>query len=108
MDLAELVYRVTAQFPVEERYGLTSQMRRSAASIPANIAEGQGRETSGAFVQFLRVAQGSLKELETHSLLSERLGYLAGTDAKLTLTQCGEVGRILRALIRAVQRKDNS
>ena len=66
MDLAVAAYRVTSSFPLEERYGLTSQIRRSSASIPANIAEGYGRESAGAYTQQLRVAQGSLKELETH------------------------------------------
>ena len=66
MTLAEDCYRVTRRFPKEETFGMTSQIRRAAASIPANIAEGHGRESTGSFIQFLRVAQGSTKELETH------------------------------------------
>jgi four helix bundle protein len=65
MDLAVLAYRLTVQFPADERYGMISQIRRSAASVPANIAEGYGRESPGAYAQHLRVAQGSLKEFET-------------------------------------------
>jgi four helix bundle protein len=73
MDLAEACYRATRQFPREELYGMTSQIRRAAVSVAANIAEGHGRDSTGEFVQFLRVAQGSLKELETHLLLSHRV-----------------------------------
>lgn len=74
MDLAEMAYRLTARFPRDEAYGLTSQLRRSGTSIPANIAEGYGRDSKGAYLQHLRVAQGSLKEFETHALLAEQLG----------------------------------
>ncbi len=70
MAVAELAYRVTSRFPKDEVYGMTSQIRRSSVSVAANIAEGHGRENSGTFVQFLRMAQGSLKELETHLLLA--------------------------------------
>ncbi len=79
MDLAGACYRTTREFPKEELYGITSQMRRAAVSVAANIAEGHGREGRGKFIQFLRVAQGSLKELETHLLLSQRVG-LASTN----------------------------
>jgi four helix bundle protein len=74
MHLAEAAYRLTAAFPKEEAYGLTAQVRRSGASVPANIAEGYGRESKGAYVQHLRVVQGSLKEFETHLLLGGRVG----------------------------------
>ena len=73
-DLAVAAYRFTDGFPADERYGLTSQIRRSCASVPANIAEGYGRESAGAYVQQLRVAQGSLKEFETHVELAHRIG----------------------------------
>jgi len=76
MALAEHCYRLTKAFPREELFAMSSQIRRSAASIPANIAEGHGRETTGAFVQSLRIAQGSLKEFETHLLLAGRVGLL--------------------------------
>src|SRR5215472_5214879 len=70
MSLAESCYQLTASFPREEMFGLTSQIRRSAASVAANIAEGHGRENTGSFIH-QRIAQGSLKELETHLLLAE-------------------------------------
>jgi four helix bundle protein len=70
IDLAVDCYEFTKWFPKEEVYGLTSQIRRAATSVAANIAEGHGREVTGSFIQFLRIAQGSLKELETHMLIS--------------------------------------
>ncbi|WP_414541641.1 four helix bundle protein [Nostoc sp. CCY0012] len=107
MNLAEACYEITMTFPKEELYGMTSQIRRASASIPANIAEGYGREYRSEYIQFLRIAQGSLKELETHLLLSSR-GKIALTDtqsASVILKQCELVGRLLRALIRALQKK---
>lgn len=86
-------------------FGLTSQIRRASASVAANIAEGHGRENSGSFVQFLRIAQGSLKETETHLLLSERVGILKAGTAEEAMKACDEIGRMLRSLIRAVQEK---
>ncbi len=103
MDLAEACYRVTRGFPKDELYGMTSQIRRAAASIPANVAEGRGRESPGEFIQLLRVAQGSLKELETHLLLSERIGLMLPKEAEAMLARCEAVGKMLRALIRSLQ-----
>jgi four helix bundle protein len=105
MTLAEFCYRLTRQFPRDELFGLTSQIRRSAGSVPANIAEGHGRENTGNFVQHLRVSQGSLKELETHLLLAERVGILPGADLQPVLAQCEGLGKMLRALIRSLQDK---
>ena len=105
MDLAVLSYALTKRFPREELFGLTSQIRRSAASVAANIAEGHGRENSGSFIQFLRIAQGSLKETETHLLLSERIGLLKAEELKPAMQKCDEIGRMLRSLIRAIQDK---
>jgi four helix bundle protein len=75
MDLAEACYTFTANFPKEETYGLVSQIRRSAVSVPSNVAEGFGRENTGSFIQHLRIAQGSLKELETQLMISSRVGH---------------------------------
>lgn len=105
MTLVELCYRLTSQFPRDELFGLTSQIRRAAASIPANIAEGHGRESTGSFVQSLRVSQGSLKELETHLLLAQRVGIVVETDVELTLGRCESLGKMVRALIRSLQDK---
>jgi four helix bundle protein len=104
MDLAVAAYRLTDTFPVEERYGLTSQIRRSCASIPANIAEGYGRESAGAYAQQLKVAQGSLKEFETHVELAHRIGLVDEATISDVLKNSGEMGRMLRSLIRAVER----
>jgi four helix bundle protein len=93
MDLAVAVYGATKGWPVEETYGLTNQARRAATSVPSNIAEGYGREMCGSYLQFLRVAQGSLKELETHLLLSLRIGIT-------TKEAVESVGKLLRLLLR--------
>ena len=105
MAAAEGAYRLTARFPKEELFGMTSQIRRAAVSIAANIAEGYGRDNSGSFIQFLRMSQGSLKELETHLMLSARVGLVPTADIEPLLRQCDELGKMLRSLIRSVQRK---
>jgi four helix bundle protein len=88
-------------------YGMISQIRRAAASIPANVAEGYGREYRAEYIQFLRIAQGSLKELETHLLLSARVELTTTQAVNPILNQCQSVGRLLRALIRSLQNKQN-
>jgi four helix bundle protein len=107
MSLAEACYRLTRPFPREELFGLTSQIRRSAGSIAANIAEGHGRENTGSFVQSLRISQGSLKELETHLILAERVGLLPASGLQNTLMQCESVGKMVRSLIRSLQGKSS-
>jgi four helix bundle protein len=105
MTLAESCYRLTRRFPRDELFGLTSQIRRAAGPVPANIAEGHGGENTGNFVQHLRVSHGSLKELETHLLLAERVGILLVADLQTVLAQCESLGKMLRALIRSLQDK---
>lgn len=105
MDLAQQAYEITRVFPREEQFGMTSQIRRSATSIPANIAEGYGRQSRGDFVRFLRIAQGSLKELETHLLLASRVGLLDNDAQDAPLEMADRVGRMLRGLIRSLQEK---
>ena len=105
MALAVDVYTVSKFFPRDELFGLTSQVRRSSVSIAANIAEGYGRESRGSFVQFLRISQGSLKETETHLLLAERVGLVKRKQIAGALEKADELGRMLRSLIRTVQRK---
>ena len=80
IDLVEQIYKFTKQFPKEELYGITNQMRRCAVSIPANIAEGSGRKNKAEFIQFLHIALGSASELETHLLISQRLGFLSSNS----------------------------
>jgi four helix bundle protein len=103
MNLAVLAYGISKSLPKEEMFGLTSQIRRSSTSIPANIAEGYGRENKGNYIQFLRIAQGSLKELETHLLLSERVELLTIAQIQPALDQAASVGKMLRALIRSLE-----
>jgi four helix bundle protein len=105
MTLAESCYRLTRAFPKEEMFGLTAQIRRAAASIPANVAEGHGRENTQSFIQYLSIAQGSLKELETHLILAERTGVVGDVKTKGPLGQCEELGKMVRSLIRALQLK---
>jgi len=104
MDFVAEVYRVTRTFPKEEMYGVTSQLRRAAVSIPSNIAEGQGRQTTGEFRQFLGHARGSLLETETQILLSERLEYLDHKTTEMLLGQAAEVGRILNGLMNSLEK----
>jgi four helix bundle protein len=105
MDLAVDLYAATRRFPAEEKFGLISQLRRAAASIPANIAEGYGRETSGAFIQFLRIAQGSAKELETLIELSKRLDLIDKATVDPIEDRMARVSKMLRALIRSIERR---
>ncbi|MGA3056004.1 MAG: four helix bundle protein [Candidatus Korobacteraceae bacterium] len=93
------VYSITKGFPRDEIYGLTSQLRRSAVSIPSNIAEGQGRATKGEFVQFLCHARGSLFEVETQIVMAKELGYIAPEAEERVTVQVTEVARILNGLL---------
>jgi len=102
MQVAELVYRLTAGFPSEEKFPLVSQMRRASVSISSNIAEGQARHTTGEFVQFISHAEGSVAELETQSLLSIRLGFASADTAAPVLSLLDEVRRMLNALRRSL------
>lgn len=99
MDLAVATYSLTKAWPKEELYGLTSQIRRSATSIPANIAEGYGRDNTGSYQQFLRIAQGSLKELETHLQIAERIGLATRNEVHRMLSATEAIGKMLRQLI---------
>jgi four helix bundle protein len=100
MDLAVAVYGATRAWPKEELYGLTSQTRRAATSVPANIAEGYARESRATYQNFLRIAQGSLKELETHLLIAERIGIASKQSVAPLMNQSESVGKLLRLLIR--------
>jgi len=102
MDFAEEIYSATRLFPRDELYGLTSQLRRAAISIPSNIAEGQGRLTPGEFRQFLGHARGSLLETETQILMAGRLQYLDQEQVDRLVKRSAEVGRILNGLIASI------
>ena len=104
MVLAQDVYGSTVGFPAEERYGLTSQIRRAAVSIPANVAEGWGRGKSPAQGNFLRISRGSLYELRTLLTLAEGLGYLSADAARALDAQTGPLGRKLNAYLGAVEK----
>ena len=103
MDLCVDCYRFTANLPTEERYGLASQLRRASVSVPSNIAEGFGRESRGAFAQYLRISRGSLKELETQLLICQRVGLASSTDVAKIMAIADEMSKMLRALLRSLE-----
>jgi four helix bundle protein len=99
MDLVEIVYKLTENFPSKENFGLISQMRRAAISIPANIAEGYGRQSTGSYSQFLSISRGSLFELETQIEISLRLKYLNESDSDKLLSEIVEISKMISSLI---------
>lgn len=108
IDWTEAVYRVTAQWPSEERFGLTSQVRRAAVSVASNVAEGAARRTTGEFLQFIGMAQGSLAEAATQLIIAHRLRYL-NDDANQTLTASADrISRMLASLASALKRRKSS
>ena len=102
MDLAAHVYSLTARFPKEELYGLTSQIRRSAVSIPSNIAEGAARHSRKEFIQFLHIASGSVAELETQLLLAIRMEFISSDSI---ISHVEEVRKLLLGLLRSLKKK---
>jgi four helix bundle protein len=105
MDLVDLVYDCTDQFPRRELYDLGSQLRRAAVSVPSNIAEGQARQSQREFYRFLSNARGSLAEIETQVLIAQRRHYISAADAERVLDRCAELGRILNGLIASIKRR---
>jgi four helix bundle protein len=105
MDLAEKCYQTTRGFPKEELFGLTSQIRRAASSIPANIAEGQGRDHTREFLKHLSIARGSLMELETHLMLCQKVGLLPSAELETLLTLTNRIGRMLSGLRKALGKR---
>src|ERR1700732_1610552 len=105
IDLCELIYRASAAFPRHELHGLTSQIRRAALSVPSNIAEGAGRITNGEFLQAVGYARGSLQEIETQTIIANRLGYLSSKDADVLLEVTAEVGKLVNGLMRSLKQR---
>lgn len=105
MDYVEICYKLARQFPKEEIFGLSSQLKRAAVSVPSNIAEGQGRMSRGEYIHFLGIAQGSLRESETQIILATRLKYISIEQEKIALSKSKEVGILLGKLIRALKDK---
>jgi four helix bundle protein len=105
MDIAEHVYALTHEFPREELYGLTSQLRRAASSIPANVAEGNGRASIKDYLRFLSIAVGSLCEVETFLMLAVRLRYVSANSIEPLIGLLAEEGRMLRGLQKSLSEK---
>jgi four helix bundle protein len=105
MEIAEDCYRLTRNFPKEELFGMTFQIRKASPSVPANIAEGYGRESTRDYIRFLQIAQGSLKENETHLILSSRVELGQPQQINPILEKCYRLGKMLHNQIRSLQRK---
>ena len=103
MGLVTAIYKVSAFFPKDELYGLTSQLRRAAVSVPSNIAEGQGRRGTAEFRHFLRQASGSLMEVETQIMIAERLCYVSPETADDVLRSATELGKVLNGLMNSLK-----
>ena len=99
------IYRITAKFPKDERYGLTSQIRRAVVSIPSNIAEGYGRKTTLDYVRMLYISYGSVCELETQVLLAGDLNFIEQGELGKLEKDIAEIERMLKALIKSLERK---
>jgi len=107
-DFVVRIYKVTDAFPKEERYGLTSQIRRAAVSVPANIAEGAARQSAKDFCYFLSNAQGSVSELATEILIARRLGFVTEHSFDWAKTELHSIGLMLLGLSRSVKRRSNN
>lgn len=105
MDIVVRIYKITRQFPPDEKFGLISQMRRSAVSIPSNIAEGRSRNTRKDFIQFMHIALGSLSELETQLDISFRISYLKEVDYNEIMGLASEEKRMLHKMLSSLKAK---
>lgn len=108
IELVEQCYRLTVEFPKNETYGLSSQLQRAAVSVPANIAEGHGRKSTGAFLHHLSIAYGSLSELETHVEIAQRLKYVTSDNVAGLNAKIEETRRMLAGLIRSLESRPSS
>lgn len=105
MDLVMDIYKITTAFPNEERFGLSSQMRRAAVSVPSNIAEGHGRKATAAYLNHLSIAYGSLMELETQIQIAARLSFIASDIASSLVVKTDEIGKMLSGLKKSLSEK---
>jgi four helix bundle protein len=103
--LVKIIYKLTAKFPSEEKFGLVSQMRRAVVSIPSNIAEGQARRTTGDYVRFVSIAEGSLAELETQTIVSIELEFCNKNETEEIFSLMTEIRKMLNALRRSLMAK---
>lgn len=103
MALVKLVYQASRHWPADEKFGLVSQIRRAAVSIPSDIAEGDGRGSDADLIRFLFIAHGSLREVETQLLIAVDLEFSAPEETKALLEHCAEVGKLLNGLIRKLR-----
>ena len=106
MELVELIYELSAKWPKSELYGLVSQVRRAAVSVVSNIAEGQGRNSRGEFLQFLGNARGSLLETETQILVAERLKYVNAEESQRVVDKIDRVSRLLYGLMQSLKKAE--
>lgn len=107
-EYAVQVYGITAKFPSEERYALTSQLNRAASSVSANIAEGSGRSSNKDFIRFLYIARGSLEESKSHLLFAKELGYIADSDFDAISESAEKTGFVLNGFIKYLNSKESS
>ena len=107
MNLVEEVYRLTANFPREELYGLVSQLNRAAVSVPSNLAEGSSRRSTKEYLRFVRISLGSVAELETQVELAKRLKFITELQQNILTNLLDEVGRMLNGLDKALEEKVN-
>ena len=105
IQLVTEIYALTRTFPADEKFGLTSQLNRAAVSVPSNIAEGWGRETSKNFIQFLRNSRGSIKEIQTQLIIAKNLGYITSEKFEAVTGMSEEAGKIIHGLIKSIERK---
>jgi len=108
MELVRLVYELTDKFPREERFGLTIQIRKAVVSVPSNIAEGQGRNSTKEFINHLSIAYGSFMETETQNLIAEMRKYITSDESNSVLEKAAEVGRLVNGLTNSLVKKLSS
>jgi four helix bundle protein len=107
MTLAKRIYQITRNFPSDERFGLTNQLRRASVSVPSNLAEGQAPFGPGEFARFISIAMGSVAEIETQLLLSADLGYVGSEASSQLLAELETTGKMLRGLAKSIARRRN-